>query len=278
MRKYIAASALALASVAGAGLAWAAGAGVELKKVEWTFTGPLFSYANFFGTYDRAAAQRGFQVYKDVCAACHSLSLVAYRNLQELGLSEAAVKGIAAEVQIPDMGEDGSAIERPGKPSDRFRKPFPNEAAARAANNGAYPPDLSLIVKARADGANYLYSLLLGYDDIEKMPPADKAKVGLASDWKLQDGMSFNRYYNPEPHTGFQIAMPQPLRDEQVQYTDDTKATLDQMARDVTTFLAWAAEPRLEDRKRTGVRVLIFLIVLAGVMLAVQRKIWANAH
>jgi ubiquinol-cytochrome c reductase cytochrome c1 subunit len=271
MRKYIAAGALALASVAGAGLAWAAGAHVELKKVEWSFAG-------IFGTYDRAAAQRGFQVYRDVCASCHSLSLVAYRNLQELGLSEAAVKGIAAEVQIPDVGEDGAAMERPGKPSDRFRKPFPNEAAARAANNGAYPPDLSLIVKARPDGANYLYSLLLGYDDVDKMSPADKAKVGLASDWKLQDGMNFNRYYNPEPHTGFQIAMPQPLRDEQVQYTDGTKATLDQTARDVTMFLAWAAEPRLEDRKRTGVRVLIFLIVLAGVMLAVQRKVWANAH
>ena len=134
------------------------------------------------------------------------------------------------------------------------------------------------MVKARPNGANYMFSLLTGYGEVDKMSPADKAKVGLASDWKLQDGMSFNRYYNPEPHSGFQIAMPQPLRDDQVQYTDGTKATLDQMAADVTTFLAWTSEPKLEDRKRTGVRVLIFLIVLAGVMLAVQRKIWADAH
>ena len=271
MRKLLVAGGLALAAVAGAGLAWAAGGHVAFEKVDWSFKGP-------FGTYDRAAAQRGFQVYKEVCATCHSLSLVAYRNLQELGLSENAVKGIAADVQIADIGEDGSAIERPGKPSDRFRKPFPNEAAARAANNGALPPDLSLIVKAREDGANYLYSLLLGYDDPAKLSAQDKAKIGLAPEWKLQEGMHFNRYFNPEPTTGFQIAMIPPLTEGRVQYTDDTKPTLKQMAVDVTTFLAWAAEPRMEDRKRTGVRVLIFLVILAGVMFVVQRKVWANAH
>lgn len=271
MRKVIIAGGLALATIAGAGIAWAAGASVALEKVGWSFKGP-------FGTYDRAMAQRGFQVYKDVCAACHSLSLVAYRNLQDLGLSENAVKGIAADVQIGDIGEDGSAIDRPGKPSDRFRKPFPNEAAARAANNGAYPPDLSLIVKAREDGANYLYSLLIGYADGEKLSADDKKKIGLAADWKLQNGMSFNRYFNPDPHTGFQIAMPQPLRDDQITYTDGTKATLKQMAADVTMFLAWASEPKMEDRKRTGVRVLVFLILLAGVMFVIQRKVWAKAH
>jgi len=266
MRKLFVAGGLALATLAVGATALAEGDTPPLKKVDWSFDGP-------FGTYDRAAAQRGFQVYKEVCSACHGLSLVAYRNLQELGLSENAVKGIAADVQIKDIGEDGSDIDRPGKPSDRFRKPFPNEAAARAANNGAYPPDLSLITKAREGHEDYVYSLLQGFDDVAKLADADKKALGLAKDFKVSEGMFFNRYY-----PGHQIKMQPPLAEDRVSYTDGTKASVEQMSRDVTTFLAWAAEPRMEDRKRTGIRVLIFLIVLAGIMYVIKERVWANAH
>lgn len=266
MRKLIVAGALAIASLAAGSAGAAEGGGVALKEGHWHFQGP-------FGTYDRASAQRGFLVYKEVCAQCHGLSLLAYRNLQELGFSENAVKAFAAEAQIPDIGEDGQPIERPGRPSDRFKKPFPNDAAARAVH-GAVPPDLSLIVKSRAGGPDYLYSLLTGYADPDKLSAADKKALHLAPDFKLSEGMNFNLYF-----TGHQIKMPPPLTaDDRVSYADGTKATIDQMAKDVTEFLAWAAEPKMEDRKRTGVRVLIFLVVLAGFMLAIQRKVWADAH
>jgi ubiquinol-cytochrome c reductase cytochrome c1 subunit len=265
MRKLMVAGALAISSLTG-GLALAAEGGLALKHLHWHFQGP-------FGTYDRAAAQRGFLVYKDVCAQCHGLSLVAYRDLRDLGFTENAVKGFAAEVQIPDIGDDGQPIERPGRPSDRFKKPFPNEAAARAVH-GAFPPDLSLIVKSRPGGPDFTYSLITGYADPDKLDAAQKKALNLPADFKLADGMHFNLYF-----PGHQIKMPPPLNvDDKVAYADGTKATIDQMAKDVTEFLAWASEPKLEDRKRTGVRVLIFLVVLAGFMLAIQRKVWADAH
>jgi len=265
MRKKIALG-VATLSLLAAGVAWAAGAGgLPLKKVAWSFGGP-------FGTYDRAAAQRGFQVYKEVCASCHGLSLVAYRNLMDLGLSEDAVKGIAADVTVTDGPNDrGEMFERPGRPADRFKSPYPNEEAARTANNGAYPPDLSLIVKGRVGGADYVYSLLTGYADPTKLTPEQKAI--LPADFKMQQGMNFNLYF-----AGHQIGMAEPLKDEQVTYVDGTKATKDQMVKDVTTFLAWASEPKMEERKKTGVRVVLFLLILAGLLYATKRKVWASAH
>ena len=220
----------------------------------WSFTGLL-------GTFDHGALQRGFQVYNEVCAGCHSLRLVAYRNLIDIGFTEDQVKKIAAEMEVQDgPNDEGEMFDRPARASDRFVKPFPNENAARAANNGAFPPDLSLIVKARKDGANYLHALMTGYKD----PPADKP---------LPEGMAYNLYF-----PGSQIAMPAPLSEDGVEYTDKTKATVAQMASDVTTFLAWAAEPELEARKRLGAKVILFLLVLTGLLYAVKRKIWADVH
>ena len=220
-----------------------------------------FSFDGVFGSFDRASAQRGFQIYAQVCAACHSMRLVAYRNLRELGLTEAEVRAIAATVLILDgPNDEGEMVERPGRPSDRFRQPFANEAAGRARNNGALPPDLSVITKARPNGARYLYALLTGYAD----PPAGVT---------LGQGMSYNRYF-----PGHQIAMASPLNEGQVEFHDGTRGTVEQMARDVTTFLAWAAEPELETRRAMGVRFLLFLSILGGLAYAVKRKIWANVH
>lgn len=220
-----------------------------------------FSFDGIFGTYDRASAQRGFQVYKEVCAACHGMRLVAYRNLRELGLTEAQVAAIAAQVEIKDgPNDEGQMFERPGRPADRFRSPFPNDAAARAANNGALPPDLSVMTKARAGGADYLFALLTGYVD----PPAGVT---------LMDGMHYNQYY-----PGNQIAMGAPLNPDQVDYADGTKATVEQMAHDVSTFLQWAAEPELEQRRALGVKIIIFLTILAGLTYAVKRKVWADVE
>lgn len=219
-----------------------------------------WSFGGLFGTFDRAAAQRGFLVYQQVCAACHGLRQLAYRNLEGIGLSEEEIRAVAAEVQVTDgPNDDGEMFERPGRPSDRFRSPFANEKAARAANSGAYPPDLSLIVKARADGANYLHALLTGY---REAPPAGVEPM---------EGMHYNEHF-----PGNWIAMARPLHDDQVEYTDGTPASTEQMARDVTTFLAWAAEPELEQRRAMGVRVILFLIVLAGLTYGVKRKVWAE--
>ena len=276
MRKLILTGALALTTLA-AGAALAAGG-------TWPFAKPKvkWGFEDVFGTYDRAAAQRGFQVYKEVCAACHSLSLVAYRNLMDLGLSENAVKAIAAEVQVPDIGDDGSAIERPARPSDRFRKPFPNEAAAAAANQGKAPPDLSVMVKAREGGATYLFALLTGYDDYNKLSADDKKRIDdylkaksgdPKAKFEIGKDENFNKHFD-----GFKIAMAPPLADDKVTYADGTKATVAQQAADVTEFLAWTSEPHLEDRKKTGVRVILFMLVLAGLLFMVKRSVWADKH
>ena len=245
--------ALALAvSLFAAAPAYAAGGAIEIPDRKFSFDG-------VFGTYDRASAQRGFQVYKEVCSACHSMRLVSYRNLRELGLSEAQVAAIASQFQIVDgPNDEGQMFERAGRPADRFRKPFPNDAAARAANNGALPPDLSVMTKARAGGADYLFALLTGYVD----PPPGVT---------VMDGMHFNRYY-----PGNQIAMGAPLNPDQVEFADGTSATVEQMAHDVSTFLQWAAEPELEQRRALGVKIIIFLTILAGLTYAVKRKIWAD--
>ena len=187
------------------------------------------------------------------------MDLIAYRNLADLGFSEAHIKAIAAEYLIPDgPNDEGEMFEREAIPSDRFANPYPNVQAARAANNGAYPPDLSLIVKARPKGADYLKALLLGYIEA----PADK---------EVPDGQYYNKYMD-----GNLIAMPSPLSEGIVDYDDGTEATMDQMATDVTTFLAWAAEPSLEDRKRIGLKVILFLFVLLILAYISKQQIWRD--
>lgn len=235
----------------------AAGEAKPPPVVEWSFNGP-------FGTYDRDALRRGYKVYSEVCAACHGMNHLRFRNLSQPGgpeFSEAEVKAIAAGFTVEDGPDDyGDMFERPGLPKDAFVNPFPNEQAARAANGGAYPPDLSLINKARSGGPDYIYALLTGYED----PPADM---------KMGDGM----YYDPYM-AGGKIAMAPPLFEDLVEYTDGTPATVEQMSHDVVTFLNWAAEPELEKRKKTGFMVLIYLTIFAGLLFFSMRRIWADKH
>ena len=227
----------------------------ELLKQKWPFDG-------FFGRFDYASIQRGFQVYREVCAGCHGIKYVAYRDLKNIGYSENDIKSIASEYEVIDGPDDeGEMFERFAKPSDKFVGPYRNNNEARASNNGAYPPDLSLITKARVGGADYLYNLLNGYRD---EPP---------SDFELSDGMYYNAVY-----PGNQIAMPAPIVDDIVEYLDNTPATQDQVIRDVTSFLVWTAEPELELRKNMGVKVLIFLILITLMLLAVKRKIWKDVE
>jgi ubiquinol-cytochrome c reductase cytochrome c1 subunit len=227
----------------------------SLPHQQWSFQG-------VFGTYDQGALQRGYQVYKEVCAACHPVRHLSFRNLTELGYTEEQVKGIAAQAQVTDGPNDqGDMYQRPARPSDPIPGPFANDQAARAANNGALPPDQSLIVKQRDGGPDYIYAIITGYKD----PPAGVK-------------MNANMYYN-EYFPGHQIAMPPPLTsDGQVNYADGTKATVPQMAHDVTTFLAWAAEPNLNERHRMGAKVILFLVIAAGIFYAAKRKIWAALH
>ena len=262
-RKTLAAVATAVGLIIGANSALAAGPAIELPRQEWSFSG-------IFGTYDKAALQRGLQVYNEVCAGCHAMSLVAFRNLSALGYSDEEVKAYAAQFDVTvGPNDEGEMFDRPGEPADRFVSPFPNEQAARAANGGAYPLDLSLIAKARANGMDipwgatgpdYLYALLTGYQD----PPEG---------FDLLDGLNYNAYY-----PGHQIAMYEPLSDDLVEYADGTPATTSQMAHDVATFLAWAAEPTMEERKQMGLKVIIFLIIFTGFMYIAKRRIWADLH
>jgi len=224
------------------------------RKMDWSFDG-------MFGTVDKQAAQRGFQVYKEVCAACHSVNRVAFRNLTEIGFSEAEVKALAATYQVSDGPNDaGEMFQRAGKPSDLFPLVYANENAARATHNGALPPDLSLIVKARHDGANYLHSLLTGYGP----PPAGV---------KLADGQYYNAYF-----PGGNLMMPPPLSDGQVSYADGTAASVEQMSSDVVAFLQWAAEPEMEARKQMGLKVLIYLAIFTAFMYVAKRNIWRRIH
>ena len=222
------------------------------------------------GKFDRQQLQRGFQVYKEVCAACHGLKYVSFYQLADLGYSEAEVKAIANQwaIEVPSVNPDtGEAATRKALVSDRFPSPYANETAARAANNNAYPPDLSLITEARHDGANYVYSLLTGYQD----PPAELLQR--FPDAKPGPGLHYNPYF-----ANLNIAMPNPIvSDGQVTYADGTNATKDQMAKDVAAFLVWTAEPTLENRHRSGWAVLIFLIVATVLAYLAYRNIWATA-
>jgi ubiquinol-cytochrome c reductase cytochrome c1 subunit len=253
MRYFFIAGALALGLLASSPSVQAA-EGVALPEQHWSFDGA-------FGTYDRAALQRGFQVYQGVCQACHGAQYLSFRNLADLGYSEDEVKAIAAGYTVTDgPNNQGEMFERPGRPSDRKPSPYPNDEASRAANNGALPPDLSLIAKARAGGPDYLYALLTGYHEA----PADIT---------VPDGMNYNAYF-----PGHLIAMPPPLSDDIVEYGDGTSATVGQMSADVSQFLMWLAEPRLEERKGTGVKVVLFLVILSGILYAYKRRVWADLH
>ncbi len=230
---------------------------VKFLETDWTFKG-------LFGKYDRASLQRGYQVYTEVCAACHSMQYLSYRNLAEPGgpeFTEEEAKFIAASFEVLDgPNSDGEMFTRPAKLSDKFVMPYDNVEASKAANGGAYPPDMSVLAKARKGGADYIYSLLLGYDD----PPADI---------KLDDGVYYNKYMY-----GNKIKMSAPLSDGIIEYSDGTEATKEQMAKDITTFLMWSAEPHLETRHKTGFRVIVYLIILSILVYLTMKKIWSRVE
>ncbi|MDI1228235.1 MAG: cytochrome c1 [bacterium] len=247
-------SMLAVAAVISAANPALASEGAEPPHQKWPHQGA-------FGTYDKAALQRGFQVYKEVCSSCHSMHLLSYRDLTQLGYSPDQVKTVAAEYQIPDgPNDEGEMFERAGRPADRFKSPFPNDKAARAANGGALPPDMSLLSKAREHGDDYIYGILTGYEE----KPAG---------FDLMPGLNYNKYF-----PGHQIAMAKPLSEGQVTFGDGTANTLEQQARDVTQFLAWASEPHMEQRKGMGLKVMIFMLAFCGIILAAKRKLWADIH
>jgi cytochrome c1 len=239
---------------------------------KWSFYGP-------FGHYDKGQLQRGLKIYREVCAVCHGMKYVAFRNLEALGYSEGQVKAIASEYKIPDGPNDqGEMFERAGRPADYFPTPWPNENAARARYNGV-PPDFSVLAKARGyergfpwfifdmfiqyqeHGVDYIHALMVGY---KEKPPAGVT---------LPAGSFYNEYF-----PGHAIAMPPPLSDKRVDYTDGSPNTVDQYAKDVAAFMMWAAEPHLEARKRIGFQVMIFLLVLSGLLYFTKKKVWANAH
>ena len=230
---------------------------VEYLKTDWSFKG-------LFGKFDRASLQRGYQVYTEVCSSCHSMKYLSYRNLAEKGgpeFTEEQAKAIAASFEVKDgPNADGDMFTRPGKLSDKFVMPYENIKAAQAANGGAYPPDMSVLVKARKGGADYIYSLLLGYED----PP---------SDVKLDDGVYYNKFMY-----GNKIKMPAPLSDDLIEYSDGTKATKEQMSKDVVNFLMWSAEPHLEQRHKTGFRVIAYLIILTVLVYFSMKKIWSRVE
>lgn len=243
------------------------------RNVDWSFAGP-------FGNWDKGALQRGLKVYKEVCSACHGMKLLYYRDLADMGYSEAQIKALAAEYEVEDgPNEDGEMFERPARPADRFKGPYANDQEAASANGGALPPDLSLIAKARApergfptfifdiltmyaeSGPDYVYSLLTGYKDA----PEDE---------EILDGLHYNPYFI----AGKALAMGDPLSDDIVDYDDGTPQTVDQYAKDVSHFLMWAAEPGLVDRKRQGFIVILFLLIFAGLLYFTKKKIWSNVQ
>jgi cytochrome c1 len=275
------AAALTALAMTGGGAIAASEGGAVIHKQDWTFSGIV-------GHFDRAQLRRGYAVYKGVCAACHGLKYVSFRNLGEPGgpeFSDANVEQFAADAQVTDgPNDDGEMFQRPGKPADRIPSPYPNDKAAAAAQNGAVPPDLSIMAKARTyerhaswylepfnwisdivtsyqeQGPDYLYAVLTGYSE----PPAG---------FQTAPGMNYNKAF-----PGHQIAMPKPLSDGQVDYADGTPATVENYAKDVTAFLMWTAEPKLEERKRMGLKVMVYLIILAGLLYLSKRKLWRNVE
>ncbi len=266
--------------LAGSFAALAAPAAAQVHQVpppplSWSFSGP-------FGKYDEAQLQRGFKIYREVCSNCHSLELVSFRNLAEKGgpgFSEAQVEQIASEYKIKTLDDTGQPTERPGRPADRFPTPFPNELAAKAANGGVAPPDMSTLAKARTyqrgfpwfvfdiftqyqeQGPDYIAAILKGYKD----PPP--------KGFNLPSGAHYNEYF-----PGHAIAMPPPLTAGQVKYDDGSPETMDQYSEDIAAFLMWAAEPHLVARKRIGFQVMVFLIVLSGLLYFTKKKVWSDVH
>ena len=230
---------------------------IEYLKTDWSFKG-------LFGKFDRGALQRGYQVYTEVCSSCHSMKYLSYRNLAEKGgpeFTEAQAKAIAASFEVTDgPNADGEMFTRPGKLSDKFVMPYENVKAAQAANGGAYPPDMSVLVKARGGGANYIYSLLQGYED----PP-----LGIT----LDEGVHYNKYMY-----GNKIKMSNPLSEGLVEYSDGTNASVEQMSKDVTTFLMWTAEPHLEARHKMGFKAIVYLIILTILVYFSMKRIWSRVE
>jgi ubiquinol-cytochrome c reductase cytochrome c1 subunit len=228
---------------------------IDFLETDWSFNG-------IFGTFDRTSLQRGYQVYKEVCSGCHSVQHLSYRNLSERGgpeFSVAEAKAIASQFEVEDgPNSDGEMFLRPGKLSDNFVKPYQNVEASTAANGGAYPPDMSVLTKARAGGADYIYSLLMGYDEAP-------------TDFKLDDGVYYNKYM-----PGNKIKMSEPISDGIVEYSDGTDSTKEQIAKDVTTFLVWASEPHLESQHRMGFKVIIYLIILITLVYMSKQKVWSR--
>jgi ubiquinol-cytochrome c reductase cytochrome c1 subunit len=282
MNRKLVSQVLVLGSLVGAllaGPAMAAGGAAHPQKVDWSFNGP-------FGKFDQAQLQRGYKVYREVCSACHAMNLVSFRNLGDKGgpfyndrypnpNDNPYVKAIAAEYEVNDIdSETGDVIKRPATSADRFVSPFPNNEAARASNGGALPPDLSIIAKARGGGADYIHALLTGYKD----PPA-----GLTVD----PGKHYNPYFpgdlssawsgDPKhvPEGGV-IGMGPPLSADLITFDDGTKSTLDQQSLDVSAFLMWAAEPKLNERHQLGFAVMIYLLLLSGLLYGSYRAVWKN--
>ena len=233
----------------------AAAEGTALPQQSWSFDG-------VFGRYDMTSVQQGFHVFTGVCASCHGLKYFAFRNLLDAGFTDDQAKAVAAEFEVEDGPDaEGEMFTRPAVLSDYFPSPFANDNAARASNNGALPPDLSLITKARKQGTDYLFALMTGYEE--------EAPEG----FELADGMSYNHYF-----AGNQIAMPPPLFEGLIEYVDGTEPSVEQMAADVTHFLAWVAEPHRDASKRIGIKSILFLIVLTALFYATKRKVWADTH
>ena len=279
LRKGFAFAALGLALMAGPALA--ATTQVEPRDIHWSFEGP-------FGKFDKAQVQRGYKVYREVCSACHSMNLMYYRNLAQKGgpfydpkyanpNDNAVVKSLAHDIQIKDIDPDtGDAIQRPGMPADKFANPFPNEPAARASNGGALPPDLSVMAKAREGGPAYVYSILTGF----RAPPAGMTVPPgkYYNPWMPGDMASFMAKGAKVPEGGF-ISMPPPLAAGKVTFDDGTPSTVENQARDVSAFLAWAAEPKAEERKSFGLGAMIYLLIFSLLLWFSYKRIWRNvAH
>lgn len=270
MRRFLLGSAALVAAISGSSFAFAAGETKHPRPVEGSWEGPL-------GRFDQAQLQRGFQVYKEVCSACHSMNLLSYRNLGDEHApfydpkfanpnDNPVIKAIAAEYTINAVDKDGNAEERPGLPSDKFVSPWENKAQGQAANGGAYPPDLSVIIKARHEGASYVYSLLTGYNQ-----PVPKGKA-------VPEG----KYYNPYMPGGV-IAMGEQLSDGRVEYAETEankgiKNTEEQMSKDVAAFLSWASDPHQTERKSSGLAVMAFLLILAGFLYLSYKSVWRNVE
>lgn len=267
----------AVAALATAAPALAAGDGPHIERQQWSFAGP-------FGQYDQAQLQRGFKIYREVCSSCHSMRLVAFRNLAQEGgpgFTVEQAKAIAAEYTVEDgPNDEGDMFERPAVLADRFPSPFPNEQAARASNGGALPPDFSLLAKARAAHRGFPWFVFDAFTQYQEQGPDYIVALMTGYEEEVPEGVTIpdGKYYNHAFLGGDAIGMAPPLSEELVEYNDGTPMTVEQYAKDVATFMMWAAEPHLEARKKIGFRVMVFLIVFAGLLYFTKRTLWRNVE